>query len=397
MSEFTPATGILDPARSLGDYVAPLANLNTPNKKTKEPKVAKKQESVEKKPANSWAKELKSYDDAVDYEYDSFAPENCLYTPSPYFNWIFANKSSGIPKNASVLFFSSPKAGKSLSIYALIAEMQKNDPEGIAIYFNTEMRGALQFGVIEGLDLDRMIIYDTNQATDIFDRVETDIKDMVARGMPLRIIAIDSINGIMGTKRDATDSVANHLVGDHALTIKNGLSKLVPFCKSKKIMLIGTAQMTANLDAGSYGPKEKMGASFYTRHAFEYYVSLKRAGAAEDKQDIEGKTMEDDIKDARGNKLVNAHKVYVKVEESSIGQAGRAGVFTMSYDKGIINQHEEIFFLAKSTGVVTTPNNRTFNYKDLTWNGKREAAFAIRDNPELAASILADVKKLDDK
>ena len=39
--------------------------------------MAKKQEAIaEKKPTNSWLKQLKSYDDAVNYEYDSFAPEN---------------------------------------------------------------------------------------------------------------------------------------------------------------------------------------------------------------------------------------------------------------------------------------------------------------------------------
>src|SRR5271163_3683779 len=94
--------------------------------------------------SNKWTKQLQAYEDAVDYSYDSFAPENCFFTPSPYFNWIFANKSNGIPKNSSVLFFSEPKAGKSLSIYALIKEMQARDPDGISIYFNTEMRGALQ-------------------------------------------------------------------------------------------------------------------------------------------------------------------------------------------------------------------------------------------------------------
>lgn len=342
----------------------------------------------EKKPANKWFKQLSGYDDAVNYEYDSFAPENCLYTPSPYFNWIFANKANGVPKNASILFFSEPKAGKSLSIYAIINEMQKRDPEGIAIYFNTEMRGQLQHGVFDDLDRTRMVIYDTNQAAEIFDRIENDIKAMVQDGMPLRIIAIDSINGIMGTKRDAAESVNNHLVGDQALTLKNGLSKLIPFCKKNKIMLIGTAQMAANMDAGPYGPKEKMNASWYTKHAFEYYVSLKKAGAAEDKKDIEGKTFEDeDIKDARGNKLLNAHKVFVKVEQSSIGQAGRAGVFTLSYQDGIINQHEELFFLAKSLNIMTTTNNRTYEFEGLKFNGKTEACHAIRDNPDLAKLI----------
>lgn len=347
--------------------------------------------------ANKWLKELKKYDDAVKYDYDSFAPENCLYTPSPYANWIFANKSHGIPKNASVLFFSEPKAGKSLMIYAMIMEMQKRDPEGIAIYFNTEMRGQLQHGVFPGLDRDRMVIYDTNDPVEIFDRVENDIRAMVQDGMPLRILAVDSLTNVAGVKRLATDSVANHLMGDSALTLQNGLSKLVPFCKRNNIMLIGTSQMRANLDAGSYGPKEKMAAQWATKHAFEYFVSLKKAGSADDKADIEGKTFEDDIKDARGNKLVNGHKVYIKMEASSIGQSGRAGVFTLSYDEGIINQHEEIFFLAKAAGILKTENNRTYFYGDNKFNGKKEAAIAIRDNAELQKAIMADILKLDEK
>lgn len=346
--------------------------------------------------SNKWLKQLKAYDDAVDYEYDSYAPENCLYTPSPYFNWIFANKANGVPKNASILFYSEPKAGKSLSIYAMIKEMQLRDPEGISIYFNTEMRGQLQHNAIPGVDEERSIIYDTNQATEIFDRLEGDIKAMVQDGMPLRMIAIDSLNGIIGTKRDAAESVSNHLMGDQALTLKNGLSKLIPFCKRNKILLIGTAQMAANLDAGPYGPKEKMNASWYVRHGFEYYVSLKRAGAAEDKQDIEGKTFEDDdVKDARGNKLLNGHKIFCKLEQSSIGHAGRAGVFTLSYDHGIINQHEELFFLGKNTGIIKTENNRTYFFGDQKFNGKKECALAIRDNSKLAQAILAEIIKLD--
>lgn len=346
--------------------------------------------------ANKWLKQLRAYDDVVDPKYDSYAAENCLYTPSPYFNWIFANKSHGIPKNASVLFFSEQKAGKSLSIYAMVLEMQRRDPEGIAVIFNTELRGQLQGGVFPELDQERMIIYDTNLPAEIFDRVENDIKAMVQDGMPLRMLAIDSISNIQGVKRANAESATDHLVGDHALTVQIGLSKLIPFCKRNKIMLIGTSQMRGNLDAGKYGPKEKMEASWAVKHGFEYFVSLKRAGAAEDKTDIEGKTFEDDVKDARDNKGITGHKIFVRMEASSLGSQGRAGVFTMDYEKGIINQHEEIFFLGKSTGVITTPNNRTYTYDGKSYNGKKEMALAIRDNPKLAEAILAEVKKLDE-
>lgn len=339
-------------------------------------------------------KQLKAYDDAVDFKYDPFASENCLYTPSPYFNWIFSNKSHGIPKNASVLFFSEPKAGKSLSCYSMIGEMHKRDPEGIAIYFNTEIRGSFS-PVFSGVDKDRLVIYDTSDPVEIFDRIEGDIKALVQDGMPLRMIIIDSITNVQGNKRKDADSVANHLMGDSALTLQAGLSKLVPFCKRNKILLIGTAQMRANFDAGQYGPKTKMQASFAVRHAFEYFVSLKKAGSAEDKTDIEGKAFEEDIKDARGNNLLKGHRIFVKMEESSIGSAGRAGVFTLSYEDGIVNQHEEVFFLGKNTGVISL-EGKTYKFGDQKWVGKKECALAIRDNPKLAEEILREIKKLDE-
>jgi hypothetical protein len=365
---------------------------------------------IKKNTVNKWTKQLRAYDDAVNPEYDSYSAENCNYTPSPYFNYIFANKSHGIPKNASVLFFSEQKAGKSLTIYAIALQQQREDdawrdPKTGApmdqdkkrqqIVFNTELRGQLQYDVFPEIDMGRLTVYDTNSPKEIFDRTDTDIRAMVQDGMNLGLLAIDSLSNIMGVKRENAESAADHLVGDHALTVQIGLSKLIPFCKRNKIMLIGTSQMRGNLDAGKYGPKEKMEASWAVKHGFEYFVSLKRAGAAEDKADIEGKTFEDDIKDARDNKHITGHKIFVKMEASSLGPQGRAGVFTMDYQKGIINQHEEIFFLGKSTGVITTPNNRTYTYGGQSYNGKKEMAFAIRDDKKLADAIMAEVKKLD--
>lgn len=346
--------------------------------------------------ANKWFKQLTAYEDAVNYQYDSFAPENCLYTPSPYWNWIFANKSNGIPRNATILEYSEPKAGKSLGIYAMVDEMHHRDKEGIAIIFNTEHRGQLQHEVFPTIDRERMVIYDTNDPVEIFDRIEKEIKPMVQDGMPLRILAIDSLTNIMGVKRGDADSVAQHLMGDRALTIQIGLSKLIPFCKRNKILHIATEQIRANMDGGYGQPKEKAAASWNTKHTYEYAISFKRAGAADDKVDIEGKTFEEEeLKDARGNKLVLGHKVYVKMEGNSIGQAGRSGVFTLDYKNGIINQHEEIFWLGKNTGIIQMEGNKTYIIGKERFNGKKECALAIRDNPKLGEAVLAGVKALD--
>jgi len=349
--------------------------------------------------ANKYLKQLRAYEDTVNYEYDSYAKENVISTPSPYFNWIFANKSHGCPKNASILLFSEPKAGKSLAVYAMVLQIQREDKDKTedekrhCLIFNTEMRGQLQHDAFPEIDKDYMTIYDTNSAEEVFDRIEKDIKPMVQDGMPLGLIAIDSLTNVMGVKRDATDSVSNHLVGDHALTVSIGLMKLVPFCKRNKIPLIATSQMRGNVDAvNKYAPKEKMAESWATKHGFEYFISFKKAGASEDKTDIEGKTFtEEETKDARGQELVTGHKIYVKMEQSSIGQSGRAGVFFLDYKKGMSNQHEELFFLGYNVGAITREGTKTYKIGDRKFNGKKECAFALRDDAELYAQVITAV------
>lgn len=355
--------------------------------------------------ANPWLKQLRAYDDTVDYEYDSFDPKNCLYTPSPYMNWIFANKANGIPRNASLLLLSEQKAGKSLVSYATILEMQRRDnaagasdeKRGQAIYFNTELRGQLQKDIFPEINQEFMTVYDTKDPVEIFDRVENEIKPMVQDGLPLRILVLDSLTNIQGVKRKDAESVANHLRGDHALTIQTGLDKLVPFCKRNKILLIGTSQMRANQQAKPGGPDAQMAEGWITKHTFEYFVSLKRAGAADDKADLEGKAFEEEgMKDARDNKLITGHKIYVKCEANSIGPQGRSGVFTMDYIKGIVNQHEEVFFLGKNTGVIKL-QGQTYSFGSHSARGQAAFASLIRENPKLYEAILEEVKKLDEK
>lgn len=347
---------------------------------------------------NKWLSDLKKLDSAVNFDYDSYAPENCVYSPSPYLNWLTANKANAFPKNSSILFFSEPKSGKSFLCLSMIAEMHKRDPEGIAVYVSTEHRAQLQAVNFPGIDVDRVLLIDSDDPAEIFDELlDQNLKPKVQDGMPLRMFILDSVTGVKGVKRKAADSIEQHLIGDQALTIGNAMQNIVPWCKRNKILLVGTAQMRANIDSNPYAEKTKMQASFSVRHSFEFFISVKKANAADDKKDLEGKTFEDEIKDARGNNLINAHKVYCKVEASSIGSAGRAGVFTLSYTNGIINQHEEIFFLGTQTGAIRKEGMRNYFFADQKWSSKMECANAIKQDPQLGLAILEQVRKLDNK
>lgn len=360
--------------------------------------------------ANKWSKQLKAFDDAVDYKYDAFAKENCIFSPSPYVNWIFGNKSMGMPKGTGTIFFSEPKSGKSLIIQAFAQQICQEDDALIAagklkeddrrqiIIFNSEMRGKFQTGLFAGINPDAMHIYDTNQPEEIFDRIEKEILPMIQDGMKIGFVAFDSITQIGGTKSmDGSRSVNDHLIGDKALTITKGWEKVIPIFKKHCIPYFGVEQMRKNIDASNpYAPKEKMAGVFATKHAFEYFVSIKRAGGKDDREDIEGNKFEGESVDARGNADQTGHKIYFKMEGSSLGTAGRAGVLTIDYKHGIINTHEEVFELGKNTGVINL-QGQTYSFGSHSVRGQAAFALMIRDNPELYAAILEEVRKLDVK
>jgi hypothetical protein len=186
-------------------------------------------------------------------------------------------------------------------------------------------------------------------------------------------------------------------MGDHAATINRGLDKIVPYCKKYNIALIMSSQIRANVDpTNPHAPKEKMAESWKVQHTAEYFISIRRATAADDKTDIEGNRFEEEnIKDARGNKDQTGHKIYFKMEQSSIGTAGRSGVTTVDYKRGFINQHEEVFELAKNTNIIKTLGAGSYDVYGEKIRGKAEVARRIRDDKELYNRLLNDVKKLD--
>ena len=342
---------------------------------------------------NKWLKQLRKSDAAVDNNYDAFAPENCTYTPSPYVNWIFANKSHGIPKGSGVLLFSEPKAGKSLLSQAIAGQLHEDDGEGIVLYFSTEMKGKYQKGFFGNVDPDRIVTYDTSDPRDVFDYLADEVQPMVQDGMPLKMVIIDSLTAIGGIKAEGR-SVGDHLIGDKALTITRGLDRIIPFFKKHGITYITVAQVRMNIGE-MYGPDVKAAVPKACEHNHEYFLSVKKAGSADDKKDISGQSFEGEIKDARGKKAVTGHKIYVKMEQNSVGQAGRTAKVTLDYKKGFINQHEEIFELGVNTGIIERPNNVTYVYEGENYKGKKAMAQAIADDPEMGQRILDQVKMLD--
>lgn len=340
--------------------------------------------------ANKWMKMMSKMEGSVDREYDPYLLENTIQTASPSLNWTFS-KSAGLPFMEFLLLWGPPKAGKSIVSDAFVAGLHAKDPEAMAIKFDTEMRTVGHIEPFWGIDENRYQVFNANEPELIFDRLKKDIFPMVEQGMPLKLIIIDSLQGIQGVKAGNADSITAHQMGDHAMTIQKGLQAIMPFLRRNKIALISTAHVRGNLDAGMYGPKEKMAGGWAQKHTYEYYMKVTRDNSAEGKADALGNKLESEVKDFKGKNERTGHKIYVEMSESSRGVAGRSGQFTFDYDRGIINAEEEIFELAKNLNLVERPNNRTYLLNGETYSSKEEFIVAIRDDESVRNQLLSQI------
>ncbi len=344
---------------------------------------------------------LRNLEGAVDLS-GSNPLANCLQTASPSVNWAFANTGHGVPFGYGMVLYGPPKGGKSIICNSLIGSLHQQDPEAVAIVFNTEMRGALQTNSGQlskwGIDAERFITYDVNQPEQIFDRIEQDIATACQEGEKIKLIVIDSLSGIMGRRTLNADSISTQQIGDQAATIKDGLLRILPTIRKHGIALIATAHVRAEMDMKEQmrGKTVKMQAAWATKHTFEYFCYVEPNRSKEGKVSLAGEEFVDkDILDFMDHAQKTGHKIRFRVEENSAGVSGRTAEFTLDYSKGIVNQYEEIFTLAVNYGIIERPNNVTYTYGGKSYRGLVACLTAIRDDQDLQKELLTKVFQKD--
>jgi RecA/RadA recombinase len=284
----------------------------------------------------------------------------------------------------------------------MIGQLHQDDSDAIAIKFNTEMRELGQLtpeqAKVWGIDRARYVCYDVNRPDLIFDRIEKDIAAMCQEGAPIRLVVIDSVTAIQGRRSMNADTIMTQQIGDLALTLTEGLKRILPVQRKYRIALVLTAHIRAEMDPQEQmrGNKVKMAASFGLQHHAEYFMFVEPNKAKAGRTDLLGQELVDetvtDLMD-KGERL--AHKIRVHMKDSSMGPKGRTGEFTLDYHKGIINTHEEVFLLGVNRNIVERPNAQTYVFGTKKWAGKPAFLQALKDDPELCNAIITELKRRD--
>lgn len=355
---------------------------------------------------NKHLKKLQELPGAVVGEHDIFAFG--IRTPSPSVNFIFGNTHL-LPFGYSAIFWGPPKGGKTVLCNSIIGQLHKDDPEALAIKFNTEMRERGQLNPNEagkwGIDLDRYLCFDTNLPEEIFDYIEYKIAELCEAGAKVKLIVIDSITDIAGRRSLNATTVNQQQIGDEAATIQAGLKRIRRTLRKYGIALILTAHERAELDQLEQmrGNKTKMAGAYYLKHFAEYFIYIARNRAKDGKTDLSGEKFElDNLKDIDDNPEKFAIKIKAKMVDSSMGVNGRGGEFTLDFYKGIVNTHEEVFRLGVTRGVFERPNNRTYvlpNWPskgiEAKWTSFDDCLTNVKNNDEIQKEIVKRVKEKD--
>jgi recombination protein RecA len=269
-------------------------------------------------------------------------------TPSPSLNW--ATTIGGFrPGKISVLYGSESCGKSALSMMAII-EQQKQDPECIAIWFDSEFSFNSDLYLKLGGDPKRLRVKKTNNPLQIFDFIGRDILEAIQEGAPIKALVIDSIKAIRypkDMKKQTTDQIMG---GSGAPYLSSAIKLILPIIAEHELMTIFIQQVSMQLDPmkalrNPYVLPDGMA----LKHAADIMLEISKldtkAGTIESGTTISGSVAQ------------VGHKVRVKVKKNRLGAPARVAQFTFSYEGGIINQGEEIFELAKSLNIVFHPVN----------------------------------------
>lgn len=354
---------------------------------------------------NKWTSIIRRKEGALVERNDPFREDNLLRTPSPGVNWLYGKKSYGLPFGYALLAWGQPKGGKSWLWRAMVGQMHRDYPDYHACCFDTEFREEGQLSEVEaaylGIDLDRYHVFQCNEPREIFDYFHGDMADLLEKGCPIKAVAFDSVNGIQGRRESSANEKGKGIdtfnIGDFAQTMGIGLKSIIKTQRKYGIALYMSAQERAEMDQWEVkrGNKTKAAVAFAVKHHCEYFMNLERIATADGVKDANEVKMEDDGRRGMDDKAdQSGHRVRAWMQDSSFGTKNRIAEFTINYNKGIVNTHEEVFKLAYNWGLITrTGNNYTID--GVSFKGVAAARNAIAAHPELQVKLVKGLRALE--
>jgi recombination protein RecA len=294
----------------------------------------------------------------------------------------------GLPRGRIVQYGGQESSGKTYMSLIAIAEYQRANPNGWAMFIDAEYTFDAEWAALLGVDLDRLIVYRENSGVKIFERLVGQPSKTSAKKTKLGVLDLEKENptglGIivldslaaMQPLIEETSEVGKQNMALMARFLPPELRKLTPLLSDTGVTFIVINQI--RLTPGvMYGNPETSPGGNALKHAHTMMLNFSRIAAKNSVIEVNGERI--------------GHHVRVRIDKNKLAPPFRVAELAITYSNGITEHNIELRELGARYGIIERPNNKTWVLDGNKYNGKDAMAEALLDK-ELQADILERVK-----
>jgi recombination protein RecA len=271
----------------------------------------------------------------------------------------------GLPRGRVVEIFGPESSGKTTLSLQVIAESQKQG--GTAAFVDAEHALDPSYAVKLGVNVDELLVSQPDTGEQALE-----ISDMLVRSGAVDVIVVDSVAALT-PKAEIEGEMGDSHVGLHARLMSQALRKLTSNIKRSNTLVIFINQIRMKIGVMFGSPETTTGGN-----ALKFYASvrldIRRIGSLK-----------------KGDEVIG-NETRVKVVKNKMAPPFKIAEFDILYDEGISRQ-SELIELGVKHGLLNK-SGAWYSYQgDRVGQGKDNARTYLKDNPEIALKIEAELRE----
>jgi recombination protein RecA len=271
----------------------------------------------------------------------------------------------GYPRGRVVEIYGPESSGKTTLTLHAIAEMQKLG--GTAAFIDAEHALDPNYAEKLGVNIDDLLVSQPDTGEQALE-----IADMLVRSSAVDVVVIDSVAALT-PKAELEGEMGDTHVGLQARLMSQALRKLTANIKRSNTLVIFINQIRMKIGVMFGSPETTTGGN-----ALKFYSSvrldIRRIGAIKKGDEVLG------------------NETRVKVVKNKVAPPFKKVTFDILYNEGV-SREGEIIDLGVETGVVNK-SGAWYSYgDDRIGQGKDNVRQFLKDNPEMAQEIEAQIRE----
>ena len=271
----------------------------------------------------------------------------------------------GVPRGRIIEIYGPESSGKTTVTLHMIAEAQKNG--GIAAFIDAEHALDPVYAQKLGVDIDNLLISQPDSGEQALD-----IVDALVRSSAIDIVVVDSVAALV-PRAEIEGEMGDSFVGLHARLMSQALRKLTGAVGKTNTIVIFINQLREKVGVMYGNPEVTTGG-----RALKFYSSVRI-----DVRRIEA------LKN--GSEIIG-NRTRAKVVKNKMAPPFREAEFDIMYGEGI-SMLGELIDLGVKLDLVQKSGSWYSMGETRIGQGRDSAKQYLRDNPEIAAKLEADIRR----